>query len=78
LRGRHPPRLLAPGVSNQQNDKHEIDVLLRGITDGDEVFEWKPNGSYSTSSWKHFHDTIQAHRFEIIHDILPRYGIQAA
>jgi hypothetical protein len=28
--------------------------------------------------WKLFHDAILAHRFHVIHDILPRYGICAA
>ncbi len=30
------------------------------------------------SDWKLFHDAIQAHRFHIIHDVLPKYGICAA
>lgn len=30
------------------------------------------------SHWKLFHDAIQAHRFYVIHDLLPRYGICAA
>ncbi len=30
------------------------------------------------SDWKMFHDAIQAHRFYIIHDLLPQYGICAA
>ncbi|MEI7661431.1 MAG: DUF6765 family protein [Bacteroidota bacterium] len=27
------------------------------------------------SNWKMFHDALQKHQFEVIHDILPRYGI---
>ena len=30
------------------------------------------------SNWKMFHDALQAHRFEMVHDVLPRYGICAA
>lgn len=30
------------------------------------------------SHWKHFHDALQAHRLQVLHDILPRYGICAA
>jgi hypothetical protein len=30
------------------------------------------------SDWKLFHDAIQAHRSDVIHEILPRYGICAA
>jgi len=41
-----------------------------------EVFPYTP--SFLTSDWKLFHDAIQAHRFAVIHDILPRYGICAA
>jgi len=34
--------------------------------------------AFLNSNWKHFHDAIQAHRFDVIHDILPKYGICAA
>ena len=34
--------------------------------------------SFLNSDWKLFHDAIQAHRFCVLHDILPRYGICAA
>ena len=30
------------------------------------------------SNWKLFHDALQAHRFAVLHNILPRYGICAA
>ena len=30
------------------------------------------------SDWKMFHDAILAHRFHVVHDILPKYGICAA
>lgn len=30
------------------------------------------------SDWKLFHDALQAHRFDVIHNILPEYGICAA
>lgn len=30
------------------------------------------------SNWKLFHDAIQAHRFYVVHDLLPTYGICAA
>lgn len=30
------------------------------------------------SDWKLFHDAVQAHRSDIVHEILPRYGICAA
>ena len=34
--------------------------------------------SFLKSDWKHFHDAIQAHRFYVNHDLLPKYGICAA
>ena len=33
---------------------------------------------FLTSRWKLFHDAIQIHRSDVVHDILPRYGICAA
>lgn len=47
------------------------------ITDsGRETFPYRKN--FIKSNWKLFHDGIQAHRFDVIHDILPKYGICAA
>ena len=43
------------------------------IDDDDDKFPYSP--SFLSSDWKHFHDALQAHRFDVIHDILPRYGI---
>jgi hypothetical protein len=40
------------------------------------VHSYKKN--FLTSNWKLFHDAVQAHRFSVIHDILPRFGICAA
>ncbi len=34
--------------------------------------------SFMSSDWKKFHDALQAHRLDVLHDILPRYGICAA
>lgn len=36
------------------------------------------NENFLTSNWKLFHDALQAHRFHVIHDLLPRYSICAA
>ena len=40
---------------------------------GREVFTFKK--TFMSSNWKLFHDALQAHRLEILHDVLPRYGI---
>jgi len=42
----------------------------------DKPYPYRPN--FLKSDWKMFHDALMAHRFGIIHDILPRYGICAA
>ncbi|MDH3346681.1 MAG: hypothetical protein OEM02_01085 [Desulfobulbaceae bacterium] len=34
--------------------------------------------SFLESHWKRFHDALLAHRFSVVHDILPNYGICAA
>lgn len=43
---------------------------------GREVFPYRE--AFLSSDWKMFHDALQAHRFDVIHDILPQYGISAA
>ncbi len=40
------------------------------------VFPYRDN--FLKSDWKLFHDAIQAHRFNVVYNILPRYGICAA
>ncbi len=42
----------------------------------DETFKYKE--SFLKSDWKLFHDALLAHRFNLLHDILPRFGICAA
>jgi hypothetical protein len=44
--------------------------------DEDEVFTYSP--AFMHSHWKLFHDALQEHRFDVLHHILPRYGICAA
>lgn len=39
---------------------------------------YRYSDSFLTNDWKMFHDALQAHRFAVIYDILPRYGICAA
>ena len=47
------------------------------LTDtGYELFPYRPD--FLLSDWKLFHDAIQAHRSDVVHGILPRYGICAA
>jgi len=45
----------------------------------DSGFERFPyTNTFLTSDWKLFHDALQVHRSDIVHDILPLYGICAA
>lgn len=56
--------------------KHKAIGQLAAADTGREVFTYKP--AFLSSHWKMFHDALQAHRFDILHDVLPRYGICAA
>lgn len=42
----------------------------------DEQYAYDPR--FLGSDWKMFHDALQEHRFEVVHAILPRYGISTA
>ena len=40
--------------------------------------EYAYTHAFMHSDWKLFHDALQVHRLDILHDILPKYGICAA
>lgn len=42
----------------------------------DDEYVYDPK--FLVSDWKMFHDALQEHRFEVVHAILPRYGISTA
>ncbi len=42
---------------------------------GDEIYTYRPE--FLRSHWKRFHDALQAHRFYVLHSLLPGYGICA-
>lgn len=44
----------------------------------DEQAKYHYTENFLNSHWKHFHDAIQAHRFNVVYNILPKYGICAA
>lgn len=56
--------------------KHKALGTKEWTDDDDEKFKFKE--TFLTSDWKLFHDALQAHRFRILHDILPQYNICAA
>ncbi len=43
---------------------------------GFEIYQYSPE--FLDSHWKHFHDALQAHRADVVHGILLKYGICAA
>lgn len=49
---------------------------IAAADNGYEIFPYKE--TFLKSNWKHFHDALQAHRLDVLHDVLPRYGICAA
>ncbi|QOJ22313.1 MAG: hypothetical protein HRU78_00520 [Gammaproteobacteria bacterium] len=71
-----PPVNLTYSAKGPGSWKYEALGTLK-VTDGkDEKFEIR--SSFLTSNWKLFHDALQLHRFYVIHELLPRYGICAA
>lgn len=56
--------------------KHKSIGQLAATDSGREIFVFKE--SFMISNWKKFHDALQAHRFDVLHDVLPKYGICAA
>lgn len=44
----------------------------------EELSKYPYTEHFLNSHWKHFHDAVQAHRFNVIYNILPKYGICAA
>ena len=49
---------------------------LAAYDTGREEFIFKK--TFMSSNWKLFHDALQAHRIDMLHDVLPKYGICAA
>ena len=53
--------------------KHQSIGQDKSIDEDSDKFKYSNN--FLSSDWKLFHDALQAHRFNVIHDIFPRYGI---
>jgi hypothetical protein len=51
-------------------------ILANDEEEVSDTFPWKDE--FLTSDWKMFHDALQAHRFDVLHDVLPKFGICAA
>ncbi len=71
--GNEVPVYIAKGVGSWK----EAALGTREETDtGLEQFAYTE--AFLVSHWKHFHDALQRHRSDVVHEILPRYGICAA
>ncbi len=56
--------------------KYEAIGQLKDIDEDEDEFIY--DESFLLSNWKLFHGALQAHRFDILHDVLPKYGICSA
>lgn len=55
------------------------DVALGCIKRDDTGYEtYEYSAEFLFSHWKQFHDALQAHRIDVVHEVLPQYGICAA
>ncbi len=63
-------------ISYAARGKHSWKAKALGISYDMRVQTYKKD--FLNSDWKLFHDAVQAHRFVMLHDVLPRYGICAA
>jgi len=66
-------RYIAKGAGSW---KHQALGQLKETDSEDDRFEYRSD--FLQSDWKLFHDALQAYRFDILHDVLPKYGICAA
>jgi hypothetical protein len=57
--------------------KHDSLQTLHDIAGNDRRNPVAFPPAFQTSNWKLFHDALQAHRFYVLHELLPRYGLLA-
>lgn len=53
--------------------KYEAINQEKAIDEDDKIFEYKKD--FLNSNWRNFHVALKAHRFDIVNNILPHYGI---
>jgi hypothetical protein len=64
-------------IGKDKGSWKEVALRTAKATDtGLELFTY--SSSFLYSDWKLFHDALQTHRSDVVHDILPKYGICAA
>jgi len=71
-----PPVKLTYKAKGKGSWKHEALDTRRIYDRKQERFKYHP--SFLGCDWKLFHDALQAHRFDVVNVILPRYGICVA
>lgn len=71
-----PPVKLTYRAKGLGSWKYEALETRRMYDRKSERFEYHP--SFLGADWKMFHDALQAHRFDVVKVILPRYGICVA
>jgi hypothetical protein len=67
------PSYIGKGINSW---KHAALATDLAVDLPDTTFEYQPR--FLVSDWKRFHDALQKHKFELVHEILPRYGICTA
>lgn len=67
------PEALGYIGKGQGSWKHSALNTAEAVDRGDETFRWKP--AFLGSHWRRFHDALQEHRFDVLHVVLPQFGI---
>lgn len=68
-----PPENLNYIPKGKGSWKHQALGTTKAIDDPFDKFEY--SDTFTTSNWKQFHDALQAHQFDVLHKLLPQYGI---
>ena len=71
-----PPVKLVYRPKGVNSWKHQALATRRFKDKASYVYPYSP--SFLGCDWKLFHDALQEHRFYVVHNLLPRYGICAA
>jgi hypothetical protein len=70
--GSEEPPFYPPKGKGEESWKYDA---LKTADTFEETSEFQFDKSFLSSNWKMFHDALQAHRFYVLHDLLPKYGI---
>lgn len=62
-------------INLNYDDREWFKVAVEVIKAEDESDSYKRKPGFENSNWKYFHDAAAYHRFCVLHEILPEYGI---